>query len=88
MRLIKSVLIVLAVVLAAFPVTFVVTFMLDPLWSWIEATYGIESIGHSGPADWCFWLVFCILVLTSLTLLLRAWRRPPEKNGPPVERTK
>jgi predicted PurR-regulated permease PerM len=30
------------------------TFLLWPLWSWVEAVFGIESLGHSGPAAWCF----------------------------------
>lgn len=44
------------------PVTFIVTFLLSPLWSWIEDTFNIESIGHSGPANWCFDVVFALLV--------------------------
>lgn len=47
-----------AVLLAALPLTFVTTFMLMPLWSWIEERFGIESVGHSGPADWCFNVVY------------------------------
>ena len=42
------------------PLTFFVTIALLPLWSAIERRYGIESVGHSGPADWCFWLVFAL----------------------------
>jgi len=49
------------ILVLAMPVTFILTILLSPLWSWIEATYGIESMGHSGPADWCFWLIFTIL---------------------------
>jgi hypothetical protein len=30
------------------------TLMLLPLWRWLEAATGIESIGHSGPAAWCY----------------------------------
>jgi len=48
---------------ACIPVSFVVTFLLTPLWSWMEATYGIESIGHSGPADWCFWAVYAVFAV-------------------------
>jgi hypothetical protein len=49
------------------PVAIVLTIALLPLWSWIEAAAGIESVGHSGPADWCYWvtlgIVFCIVCL-------------------------
>jgi len=46
------------------------TFLLWPLWSWIEAVTGVESIGHSGPATWCY-------VVTTLTLFAAwlGWRR-------------
>ena len=54
-RALQTLLWPVAIVVVCFPVSFVFTFLLTPLWSWMEATYGIESIGHSGPADWCFW---------------------------------
>lgn len=44
------------------PLSFIITIALLPLWSWIEATYAIESVGHSGPADWCFWAVYAALI--------------------------
>jgi predicted PurR-regulated permease PerM len=37
------------------------TFLLWPLWSWVEAFTGFESMGHSGPAPWCFVLVTALL---------------------------
>jgi hypothetical protein len=44
----------IALVALALPVSVVTTFLLSPFWSWLEASTGIESIGHSGPADWCY----------------------------------
>jgi hypothetical protein len=44
----------------------------EPLWSWIEASFGIESIGHSGPADWCFVAVYALLV--GLVVGYMTWR--------------
>ena len=38
-----------AIILA--PVAVFMTILILPLWSWIEATFGIESIGHSGPPN-------------------------------------
>ena len=55
------------VLIACLPVAFIVTILLSPLWSWIEATYGIESIGHSGPSDWCFYVVYGALSAASLS---------------------
>jgi len=52
------------------PLAFVLTPLLLPLWSWIEGTYGIESVGHSGPADWCYWLVYVVLASGSGAAIL------------------
>jgi len=38
-----------------------ITVMLFPFWSWFEALTGIESLGHSGPANWCYLLMFVII---------------------------
>ena len=54
------------IVLLGVPVTFFATIALLPLWSAIERRYGIESVGHSGPADWCFWTVFVIYLAVTL----------------------
>jgi len=61
-----------------FPVAILMTLLLLPLWSWIEATYAIESVGHSGPAAWCFWLDYIVLAAVSvMALLLRRGRSKP-----------
>jgi hypothetical protein len=48
------------IVVLAVPAAVVLTFMLSPFWNWFEARFGIESIGHSGPANWCFGVVFIV----------------------------
>ena len=66
--LLRTVVWLLVILVVGLPLTFITTILLAPLWSWIEATYGIESIGHSGPADWCFgailglYLLVCALI--------------------------
>jgi 4-amino-4-deoxy-L-arabinose transferase-like glycosyltransferase len=63
------------IVLLDAPVAFVLTMMLLPLWSTIERRVGIESVGHSGPASWCFVLVFvCVAALSLGTYLYRLGR--------------
>ena len=65
-----------AIAAICLPAAFILTFLLLPLWSWIEATYKIESVGHSGPADWCFWVVYSLLAALSLGVYaLRARRK-------------
>jgi len=66
------------ILLVCFPIAFIVTFLLSPLWSWIEATYGIESIGHSGPSDWCFYVIYGMIASTAFTVsycVRRSYRR-------------
>lgn len=43
-----------ALALAAFPLGAITAFFLWPFWGWFEARTGIESLGHSGPANWAF----------------------------------
>lgn len=68
----------LGVALLSVPVGIVLTIVLAPFWSWLEATTGIESIGHSGPAGWCY-LVMLALVFCGIAvpLLLRKRRKHP-----------
>jgi hypothetical protein len=66
----------IVVLIVSIPISAIITILLKPLWTWIEATYGIESIGHSGPADWCFEAVFAIVGgLAELACYLVFWRR-------------
>ena len=76
-KYLRLALIALAVLVVSLPIAFIVTFLLSPLWSWIEATYGIESIGHSGPSDWCFYLVYGVLssIALSVSHFLAAHKR-------------
>ena len=69
-RYLRLALITLAVLVACLPLAFIVTILLSPLWSWIEATYGIESIGHSGPSDWCFYVVYGVMSAAVLSVPL------------------
>jgi len=59
---------------------FWITIFLVPLWRWLEAGYGIEAIGHSGPAEWAFWLVWVLLLLPVLAVYRRrvVRRRKPD----------
>ena len=50
-------------ILLALPLAVLVTFFSSPFWKWFEARTGIESYGHSGPADWCFAATFAVMIL-------------------------
>ena len=71
-RLVRGLAVWMPIVVLGVPGTFFLTIALLPLWGAIERRYGIESVGHSGPADWCFWTVFLLylggaLAVTRLT---------------------
>jgi hypothetical protein len=62
----------LGIVVIAAPLSIVTAILLLPLWRWLEASTGIESVGHSGPAEWCYAAVFVVLVAgASLVALIR-----------------
>ena len=68
------------------PVTFVLTMMLVPVWSAIERRWGIESVGHSGPALWCFGVVLGGVVAVSVGAYAIRLSRPAStshEDAPP-----
>ena len=75
----------IAIVVLGVPITFAVTIALMPLWSMIERRYGIESVGHSGPADWCFWTVFGVYLFLAAMLAI-GMRRPARGRSATVDR--
>ncbi|HLA77256.1 MAG TPA: hypothetical protein VJU18_06735 [Vicinamibacteria bacterium] len=48
------------------PLSILFTLVLLPLWRWLERTYHIESVGHSGPAEWCFLTIYAASVAISV----------------------
>ena len=50
------------IALVAMPIAFMVTILLVPFWSLLEATTGVESLGHSGPAEWCYLVIYVLVV--------------------------
>jgi hypothetical protein len=70
------------VVVAAVPLSIVTTILLFPAWSWLEASTGIESVGHSGPAEWCYAVVFLVLAMSAaLVVFVRERTRDGRANA-------
>lgn len=59
------------------------TFLLAPFWRWLEAASGIESIGHSGPAAWCYAAVFglCLAVFGTVAWMVRPAKQTTMTSG-------
>jgi len=65
------------VLLPSVPLSLLLTLSLMTFWRWLEATHGIESIGHSGPAEWCYLAAFlaCLIILGGAGFLWARRRR-------------
>lgn len=59
----------IGIALISVPVAFIVTILLVPFWSWLEAMSGFESLGHSGPAEWCYIIMYIFLIFIGSWLL-------------------
>jgi len=62
MNRLAGILIGLLICIVAVPVAVLVTIICRPLWAWLESTTGIEAIGHSGPAEWCYLCIYLIVI--------------------------
>lgn len=64
-----------SLVVLGIPLALVVTVLLFPFWNWFETRTGIEAVGHSGPATWCFVAVYFTMLLACFLGARRAIRR-------------
>jgi hypothetical protein len=67
--MIKAISISMVLVLAI-PTAFIATILIHPFWRWFEGVSGIESFGHSGPAEWCFWFDYIAIIVIGIAILL------------------
>lgn len=72
----------LAVTVLTLPVAMVLSLALHPLWSWLERTTGIESMGREGPASWCYLTVWGLLAMA--VVLPAAWRARSGRHSRPT----
>ena len=61
--------------LLAVPVSVFVTLLLLPLWRWTEARLHVESVGHFGPAGWCFLATYALVTSVGGAVWSRRTRR-------------
>jgi len=60
-----------AIIIISVPLSILITLLLSPFWSWLESSTGIESLGHSGPAEWCYVVTFLSLVSIIIAIFLK-----------------
>jgi hypothetical protein len=68
-------LLLLGVAVIAVPAAILVTLLTWPFWSWFEAATGIESFGHSGPAEWCYAAMYVVLVAIAAAVVFLRHRQ-------------
>ena len=68
----KRVWLSLGVLVLSLPLGVLLTLLLLPLWRWLEDTAGIEAIGHSGPAAWCYGPAIAAFAVLGLALVWRS----------------
>ena len=73
-------LIALGLCIASIPVAVVATIALMPFWSWLEKTMAIETVGHSGPAEWCYLFTYITVIALAGVLWSAIKRRRQEKD--------
>ena len=61
------------------PLSVGLAFLLAPFWRWLEESTGIEAIGHSGPAGWCYLVVYGTVVAL---LVVVVWSKRKERRRP------
>lgn len=79
-KVVRSVVLTALALAATGTLSIIITVLLFPFWTWVESSFGIESIGHSGPAGWCYLFVFTVLIAAmaaKLVLRIRSGRRYP-----------
>ena len=77
MARVRELLIASSILLLSLPVAVLLTLMLLPLWPRIGAALGIAAVGPSGPAAWCFVVVYAVLAAIGTVIMLLRWRRVP-----------
>jgi hypothetical protein len=75
-RAARGLIVTALLLVAAIPITAGLTIALLPAWARLEARWGIESVGHSGPASWCYAVVYAGCIVVAGTAVLCRRRRP------------
>jgi hypothetical protein len=71
---IRELLIASSVLLLCLPLAVLLTLMLLPVWSWMGTNWAIAAVGPSGPAPWCFILVYGLMAAVCLGVVVLRWR--------------
>lgn len=85
-KALKHVLIAVASLVFGFIAGFIGAVITWPFWDWFEKTTKIESMGHSGPDDWVFYLMISLAAIL-IFVGLEFGFRDKSAQGDPRRRT-
>ena len=77
MARVRELLIASSILLLCLPLAVLLTLMLLPVWPRLGAALGVTAVGPSGPAAWCFVVVYVVLAAIGSVVMLLRWRRAP-----------
>jgi len=75
---VKLLIIIVVLIIICIPLALIITILSNPLFVWFEKTFSIESVGHSGPAEWCYITVYLLLISLSGLILFKIKNRKTE----------
>ena len=58
----KGVAIAIALLIICIPLAIIITIFTSSFWLWVEQYFEIEAYGHSGPAEWCYIILYGFIV--------------------------
>ena len=59
----QSIITIGSLLVLGMPLAFILTMLLFPFWGWFETLTGVEAMGHSGPAGWCYLAVYSVMLV-------------------------
>lgn len=62
---------IVGVAVVCVPLSLIITFLAHPFWRASEAWTGVESAGHSGPAEWCYVATWAAMTVLGAFTVLR-----------------
>jgi hypothetical protein len=70
----KKMIALLAAIAGGFVLSIVTAILTARFWGWFEDRTGIESLGHSGPADWVYILLWVVWTTVLVAAMFRTFR--------------
>lgn len=79
---VRFLLVAVGILAVSAPVSIVATVALFPFWRWLEENFHLESVGHSGPAEWCYLAIYLACAALGASLFLLRREKDPRKPLP------